>query len=74
MDTDLHSALLRAHANGDDTSLIALYSQAGDAANDRQDIDAACFFWTHAYVFALAKGDARAAELHALLKSHGRES
>ncbi|MEM6622949.1 MAG: hypothetical protein AAF674_12020 [Pseudomonadota bacterium] len=66
----LDKALLAAHAADDRAALVRLYAEAGDGAND---VDAACFYWTHAYVFALQSGDPMAEALHAKLKAHGRE-
>ena len=70
----LDQALLAAHARGDNAALITLYAKAGDRAAQADDIDAACFYRTHAYVFALEAGDERAADLHALLVAEGREA
>jgi hypothetical protein len=36
-------------------------------------VDAACFYLTHAYVFALSAGATEAGALHARLLAHGRE-
>lgn len=69
--TDLDSAMIRAHAARDQAALITLYAQAADTAND---LNAACFFLTHAYVFALEAGAQEAATLHARLVAHGREA
>lgn len=69
--TDLDSAMIRAHATGDRAALITLYTQAADRANT---LDAACFFLTHAYVFALEAGAAEATALHTRLVTHGREA
>ena len=67
--SDLHAFLLAAHASGDQDALIAGYT----AAADQQDsIDAACFFLTHAYVFALETADPRMSELKSRLAAHGR--
>jgi len=66
----LETAILKAHAADDRRALARLYARAADRLND---LDAACFFLTHAYVFALALGDARAGALHAKLKADGRE-
>ncbi|SDJ24435.1 hypothetical protein [Lutimaribacter saemankumensis] len=68
--TDLDQRLLAAHARDDRHALIGLYAEAGEAAND---IDAACFYLTHAYIFALEAGAPEAAPLHARLKAAGRE-
>ena len=62
--------MLAAHADRDQAALISLYTQAADVAND---IDAACFFLTHAYIYALEAGAPQAAALRARLMDHGRE-
>ncbi|WP_299414550.1 hypothetical protein [uncultured Sulfitobacter sp.] len=69
--SDLHAQMLAAHATGDVDALIGLYTQAADQASD---VDQACFFLTHAHVFALEAGDPRAQTLRAQLVSHGRET
>ncbi|MCX7565272.1 hypothetical protein OS189_02805 [Sulfitobacter sp. F26169L] len=66
----LHAELLAAHEANDTAALIGLYAQAADHA---EDVDAACFFLTHALVFALEAGDSRAQQLRARLVRHGRE-
>ncbi len=68
--TDLQERLLAAHEADDKPHLVTLYTLAADAA---EDIDAACFFLTHAYVFALDVGDERALSLAKRLAEHGRE-
>lgn len=69
----LDAALLAAHAAGDEAALVRLYALAGDAAEAAGNTDAACFYLTHAYVFALATGAAGAGALHARLLARGRE-
>ena len=66
----LQPRLLAAHAADDKAALVTLY---GEAAEGAHDIDAACFFLTHAYVYALDVGDDRARTLHTRLLEHGRE-
>ncbi|MFK7941487.1 MAG: hypothetical protein AB8B85_01010 [Paracoccaceae bacterium] len=66
----LDASLIAAHHAGDGGSLVHLYAQAADQAND---VDAECFYLTHAYVFALEAGAPEANALHARLKAHGRE-
>ncbi|MEL6596317.1 MAG: hypothetical protein AAFQ47_10295 [Pseudomonadota bacterium] len=66
----LDEALLEAHEAGDKAALIRLYTQAADEAGD---VDAACFYLTHAYVFALESRAPEAAGLQARLADHGRE-
>jgi len=67
----LAARLLAAHAAGDHAALVGLYDLAAQGA---ADLDTACFFLTHAYIFALEQGDARAAPLRAQLVAHGRET
>lgn len=69
--SDLNAQMLAAHAKADRGALISLYAEAADGA---ADVDAACFYLTHAYVFALEAGDARADGLRAQLIRHGRET
>lgn len=65
----LDDRLLTAHATGDLRALVVLYAEAADAAND---FDAACFYLTQAYIFALDTGDAAAGALAARLREAGR--
>lgn len=69
MTADLNSRLLDAHAKGDGQALVTLYTQAADAAND---LDTACFFLTHAYIFGLELNHTATPDLHARLAQHGR--
>ncbi len=68
----LSTQLLAAHATGDNAALVRLYTAAADQV-EQQDIDAACFYLTHAYVFALETNDATCPTLRARLIAHGRE-
>lgn len=68
---DLDTKMISAHEAGDRRALISLYAQAADAVND---LDASCFYLTHAYVFALEAGAREAGALYARLKAHGREA
>lgn len=67
--TTLDDQLLTAHAKGDHARLVTLYAQAADQTSD---IDAACFYLTHAYVFALELGHKDIPTLHARLAQYGR--
>ncbi len=69
--TDLDSRLLAAHEAGDTPALVDLYKEAADTA---PDADAAGFFLTHAYVFALEINHPDAAALRARLVETGRET
>ncbi len=70
---DLDVRMLAAHAMKDQLALVVLYAEAAERSEAAGDVEAACFYLTHAYVFALDEGDARAVDLHARLKARGRE-
>lgn len=69
----LDARLIAAHEARDWSALVRLYAEAAESSEAAGDVAAACFFLTHAYVFALQTGDARASALHARLKERGRE-
>ncbi len=69
----LDAALLQAHADCDLELLVALYQKAGLSCIDANDVDAGCFYLTHAYIFALEAGFAQAHDIHTVLVSYGRE-
>ncbi|MDD9727311.1 hypothetical protein PVV74_17765 [Roseovarius sp. SK2] len=71
MSAVLDNAMIAAHEAHDSSALIQLYTKAADTAND---LDASCFYLTHAYVFALEAGAPDARRLHARLVRHGREA
>lgn len=66
----LDAEMIAAHEARDQAALIRLYTQAADMAGD---LDAACFFLTHAYVFALEAGAPQAEILRGRLRAHRRE-
>ncbi|MDE0522693.1 MAG: hypothetical protein OXH79_12125 [Boseongicola sp.] len=68
----LERDLLAAHEASDGNALIGLYAVAADKAEASDDIDSAAFFLTHAWIFALERGDERAEALRARLASWGR--
>ena len=41
---------------------------------EKNEIDAACFYLTNAYILALETGDPLASDLHKILTAHGREA
>ena len=67
---NLDQRLLAAHDADDHMALVSLYTQAADAATE---LEAICFYLTHAYIFALEQNHPDAPALHALLKVHDRE-
>lgn len=67
----LDQALLDAHARNDLEGLVRLYTHAADEAEARQEIEAANFYLTHAFVFALEGGAAEAAPLNQRLAARG---
>lgn len=71
--TALDAALLVAHEKNDYPGLVTLYRQAGLSCIDANDVDAGCFYLTHAYIFALELGSNQATELHKILVAYGRE-
>lgn len=69
---ELDRLLLKAHEQDDHSALIHYYTMAADEREAAQDIDAACFYLTHAFVFALESGAPEADVLNARLVAHGR--
>ena len=70
----LDKLLIQAHAKEDASDLIALYTIAADQCEIEHDIDRACFYLTHAYVFALELGAVEADALNLRLVQYGRET
>ncbi len=68
----LERELLAAHESGDGDALIGLYAVVADKSEASDDIDSAAFFLTHAWIFALERGDERAEALRARLANLGR--
>lgn len=71
--TWLDGALIDAHSRDDNEALIALYEQAGFAREKCGDERGACFYFTHAYVFALEQGAPQADQIKARLVNYGRD-
>ncbi len=69
----LDRAILTAHGQGDATALARLYQEAAGWFERTGDIDAACYFLTQAYVFALEIGLADAKVIRGQLVAFGRE-
>ena len=65
----LDAQLLAAHAADDKPALVRLYAQAADEA---AQLGSACFYLTHAYIFALEIDDPATPQLHARLRAEGR--
>ncbi len=65
----LQDRLLDAHARDARHELVDLYTEAADQT---ADVDAACFYLTHAYVFGLEMDHPSVPALHARLKAHRR--
>lgn len=68
--SDLEKRLLAAHAADDRRLLVTLYQEAAMAADT---VDAAGFFLTHAYVYALETAHPAVGDLRAQLIAMGRE-
>lgn len=71
--SEIGAQLLSAHEARDAAALVTLYTLAADQAGSH-DETVAGFFLTHAYVYALETGDARAGSLRARLVAAGREA
>lgn len=69
----LEAELLQAHTDNNRAALIDLYTQAADLSEASGQIDATCFFLTHAYVFALESDSPQARQLNKQLVTYGRE-
>jgi hypothetical protein len=70
----LQADMLAAHDADDPRALPPLYLEAAMLREGQGDIDAACFFYTHTYVYALDCGNREiAAQAQAKLKTHGRD-
>jgi hypothetical protein len=67
----LDCRLLAAHATDDRKALVSLYTEAADQAVDES---AACFYLTHAYIFALELGHPQVSTLRSRLVAAGRET
>lgn len=52
----LESELLYAHKKRDFVSLSNLYLQLAFELEASHDVDAACFYWTHSFVYGLEAG------------------
>ena len=68
----LDAALLAAHDRDDRAALIDLYTRAADTSEAGGDTDAACFYLTHAFVFAFEAGAPEAMTLNSRLVANGR--
>ena len=70
----LQRDMLQAHEQDDLAALPPLYLAAARLRESQGDIDAACFFYTHAYVYALDCGDREiAGQARKRLQDHGRD-
>ena len=75
---DAHEAardrdLIAAHDRGDSGRLAELYFSAAQHEEASGQIEAACFFLTHAYVFALEAGSHSATFIVERLRAYNRE-
>lgn len=70
----LEDALLSAHAADDRMALVSLYKEAGEIKKQAGETDAACFYFTQAYVFALETGHEAAGDLLGKLVQYGRDA
>ena len=69
----LNATIAAAHDAGRLDSLASSYALGGSLYADQGETDAACFYWTQAYIFALDAGVEPLAEaMHAKLEAFGR--
>ncbi len=68
----LQQAILTAHAQNNTADLINHYTDAATLMENNSDIDAACFYLTQAYIYALDSGSEYTEDLHERLAKHGR--
>jgi hypothetical protein len=71
-DIEIDARLLEAHAGGNLVDIAFHYARAAVQAEEQGDTDRACFFLTHAWIFALEAGDPIAAEHRSRLAGYGR--
>ena len=72
-DASLDREILDAQEKGDHRTPVNLYSNVADNYENAGNTDAACYFRTIAYVFALEEGMDEAEALHMQLVEHGRD-
>lgn len=73
-DTDaLQKRLLVAHENENAHDLVDLYTLVANQNEAAGNIDAACFYLTHAFVYALQEGAPEANPLNERLFLYGRD-
>ena len=70
---ELEHKLQYAHERGDNLALVDLYTRLADIHESNREIDAACFFLTHAYVYALESASDAQASLLQRLRTYQRE-
>ena len=71
---DINKRILKAHQQKDRKYLALIYERYGRSQLEKNNIDAGCFFLTHAYIFALEEGLNCATRIHKALKNYGREA
>jgi hypothetical protein len=71
-DLEIDARLLDAHAGGNLVDIAFQYASAAQQAEEKGDVDKACFFLTHAWIFALEAGDPIADEHRSRLAGYGR--
>lgn len=69
---ELDAKLLDAHASNDIAVLATLYAEAANRLEATGDVDACCFYLTHAFIYALESGMAEADNLNRRLAEYGR--
>lgn len=70
---EIERLMLSAHERHDHDALVLLYHRAADFRFAESNLEAACFYLTHAYVYALETGSDLAEIIRQALAEHGRE-
>lgn len=70
---EVERLMLEAHERHDHDALVPLYRLAAEFRFAENNVEAACFYLTHAYVYALETGADIVGEIRELLVIHGRE-
>ena len=71
-ESELDARLIEAHSSRNLREIASHYALAADRAEMNEDIDRACFFLTHAWIFALEAGDLIADDHRSRLAAYGR--
>jgi hypothetical protein len=70
---ELEASIQADHLSGNRAGLAETYAKGATLYDGQGEVDAACFFWTQAYILALDAGaDGLAEAMYDELDAHGR--